>query len=192
MSVESNKTLGGIGALLVAFGFFVPFLSIIGIILVFIALKGIADTYGDSSIFQNALYGIIFLIVGAVAGAVVILGAFFGIGWNMGTSATMDFTDIWAFIGTIIIGAVILFVFYLLSAIFFKKSFDTLATKTGERMFGTAGLLMLVGAILTIVLVGLILLLIAWILVAVAFFSIKTTAAQPVPSPPSAPPPPPA
>jgi uncharacterized membrane protein len=186
MSVESNKALGGIGALLVAFGFFVPFLSIIGIILVFIALKGIADAYGDSSIFQNALYGVIFLIIGAVVGAVVILGAFFGIGWNMRTSATMD---IWASIGTIIIGAVILFIFYVISAIFFRKSFDTLATKTGERMFGTAGLLMLVGAILTIVLVGLILLLIAWILAAVAFFSIKTTAAQPAPSPPSAPPP---
>lgn len=186
MTLESSKTLGGVGALLVAFGFFVPFLSIVGIILVFIALKGIADAYGDSSIFQNALYGIIFLIVGAVAGAVVILGAFFGIGWNTSTSATTDFTDIWAFVASIIIGVVILFVFYLLSAIFFKKSFDTLAAKTGERMFGTAGLLMLVGAILTIVVVGLIVLLIAWILAAVAFLSIKTTAAQPVPPPPPA------
>ena len=48
--------------------------------------------------------------------------------------------DVWAFIGSIIIGVVILFVFYLLSAIFFKKSVYTLAAKTGERMFGTAGL----------------------------------------------------
>jgi uncharacterized membrane protein len=192
MSVESNKTLGGIGALLVAFGFFVPFLSLIGIILVFIALKGIADAYGEAGIFQNALYGIIFLIIGAVVGAVVILGAFFGIGWTMGTPDVADIGNLGAFIASVIIGVVILFVFYLLSAIFFKKSFDILAAKTGEGMFGTAGLLMLIGAILTIVLVGLILMLIAWILAAVGFFSMKTTAAQPVPPPPAAPPPPPA
>lgn len=184
MSVESNKTLGGIGALLVAIGFFVPFLSIIGIILFFIALKGIAETYGESSIFQNALYGIIFLIIGAVAGALVILGAFFGIGWSMVPADTMEIADIWAFLGSIIIGLAIIFVFYLLSAIFFKRSFDILAVKSGEKMFGTAGMLMLVGAILTIVLVGLILMLIAWILVAVAFFSIKPAAVQPAPPPP--------
>jgi uncharacterized membrane protein len=96
-------------------------------------------------------------------------------------------SSLWAFIGTIIIGAVIIFVFYLLAAIFFKRSFDTLSTKTGEKMFGTAGLLMLVGAILTIVLVGLLLMLIAWILAAVAFFSVKTPA--PANAPASPPPP---
>lgn len=186
MSLESNKTLGGIGALLVAFGSFFGPLAIVGIILVFIALKGMADYYGDHSIFQNALYGIIFLIVGAIAGVFIILGSFFGMGWMGATTPDiMDVTDIWAFIGTLIIGIVIIFVFYLLSAIFFKKSFDTLATKTGEKMFGTAGTLYLVGAILTIVIFGLILILIAWILVAVAFFSMKVGA------PPQAPPPPP-
>jgi len=187
MSIESNKTLGGVGALLVAFGFVVPLLSLIGIILVFIALKGIADTYGDNSIFQNALYGIIFLIVGALAGAFVILGALFGIGWTAGTIDYADLSSLWTAIGAIIVGVVIIFVFYLLSAIFFRKSFDTLSAKTGEKMFGTAGLLMLIGAILTIILVGLILMLIAWILVAVAFFSIKTTTSPGAPAPPPPP-----
>ena len=41
-------------------------------------------------------------------------------------------------------------------------------------MFRTAGLLLLLGASLTIVLVGFVLLFIGWILVTVAFFSIKT------------------
>jgi uncharacterized membrane protein len=189
MSVESNKTLGGIGALLVGIGFLVPFLSLVGIILVFIALKGMADYYNDSGIFQNALYGLIFLIIGVIVGAVVILGAFFGIGWTAGMMPS-DYSDMAAlttFIGTIVIGVVILFVFYLLAAIFFKKSFDSLKTKTGENMFGTAGMLMLVGAILTIVLVGLILMLIAWILAAVAFFSMKTGAPPAAPAPPPPP-----
>lgn len=183
MSVESNKTLGGVGALLIAFGSFVPFLSIVGIILLFIALKGIADAYGDSSIFSNALYGLIFLIIGAIAGGVIVLGTIFGIGW---TAASLNFADPFAMLTGIILGLVVLFIFYLLSAIFFKRSFDTLATKSGEKMFATAGLLYLIGAILTIVLVGLVLVLIAWILVAVAFFSIRPTSAAAPPAPPPA------
>ena len=59
MSLESNKTLGGVGALLIAIGALVPGLTLVGVILVFIALKGLADSYGDHSIFQNALYGIL-------------------------------------------------------------------------------------------------------------------------------------
>jgi uncharacterized membrane protein len=48
----------------------------------------------------------------------------------------------------------------------------------------------LIGAILTIILVGFILIWIAWILIAVGFFSIKTTAAQPPAAAPQPPPPP--
>jgi uncharacterized membrane protein len=187
MSLESNKTLGGVGALLIAIGALVPGLTLVGVILVFIALKGLADSYGDHSIFQNALYGIIFLVIGALAGAVVIMGSLFGIGWTVGTPDIMGGADIWAFVGTIIIGLIVIFVFYLLSAMFFKKTFDTLSVKTGERMFGTAGMLMLVGAVLTIIVVGLILILIAWLLVAIAFFSMKTTASTPAPAPPPPP-----
>jgi uncharacterized membrane protein len=187
MSLESNKTLGGVGALLIAIGALVPGLTLVGVILVFIALKRLAGSYGDSSIFQNALYGIIFLVIGSLVGAVVIMGAFFGIGWTVGTMDLMGGADILAFLGAIIIGVVIIFVFYLLSAIFFKKTFDTLSAKTGESMFGTAGMLMLVGAILTIVVVGLILILIAWLLAAIAFFSMKTTAPTSAPAPPPPP-----
>ena len=46
MSLESNKTLGGIGAILLA----IPFLSLIGIILVLIAMKGMGDYYDDANL----------------------------------------------------------------------------------------------------------------------------------------------
>ncbi|MEM3699936.1 MAG: DUF996 domain-containing protein [Candidatus Bathyarchaeia archaeon] len=178
MSLESNKTLGGIGALLVAIGAIVPIIGIIGIILVMIALKGLAEYYKENAIFQNALYGIIFYIIAVVAAAFVLVGAFFG---GM-------FADPLAFIGGVIFAVVLMFIFYLLGAIFFKKSFNILSMKSGEKMFDTAGLLLLIGAILTIIIIGAILMLVAWILVAVAFFSIKISA---VPPPPSQPPPPP-
>lgn len=179
MSLESNKTLGGIGALLIAIGSIVPIIGIVGIILVMIAMKGLAKYYNESAIFQNALYGIIFYIIAVVAAAVVLIGAFFG---GM-------FADPLAFIGDFILAVVVMFIFYLLGAVFFKKSFDILSEKSGEKMFGTAGMLMLIGAILTIILIGAILVLVAWILVAVAFFSIKTPTVQPtLPQPPPPPP----
>jgi len=183
MSVESNKTLGGVGALLIAIGSIVPLLSLVGIIIVLIALKGLATAYNENSIFQNALYGVIFGVVAIVTAAVVLVGAFFGGVWFMAT--TPDLANPLAFLGAVILALVIMFVFYLLMAIFFKKSFDVLADKSGERMFGTGGLLLLLGAVLTIVLIGVILLLVAWILIAVGFFSIKPAVAQPPPQAPA-------
>jgi uncharacterized membrane protein len=64
--------------------------------------------------------------------------------------------------------------------------------KSGEKIFETAGLLWLIGAFLTIILVGFILIWIAWILIVVGFFSIKTPAAQPPATLPQTQPPPPA
>ena len=57
----------------------------------------------------------------------------------------------------ILAGLVIAFVFYILAAIHLRKVFETLAQKTGESSFTTAGTLLLIGAILTIIGVGLIL-----------------------------------
>jgi len=71
MSLESNKTLGGIGAILVAIGSFFPILSLIGIILVLIAMKGLAEHYNENGIFQNALYGFVFGMIGIIAFIVV-------------------------------------------------------------------------------------------------------------------------
>lgn len=185
MSLESNRSLGGIGAILVAIGSFFPILSLIGIILVLIAMKGLAEHYSEPRIFDNALYGFVFGIIGIAAAMVVFFMGIF-------TGAFFAFPLI------IIVALVVMFVFFLLQALYYRNSFNILSEKSGEKMFGTAGLLLLIGAVLTIILVGLLLLLVAWILAAVGFFSIKTPTTQPpttvpptppAPSPPSATPP---
>lgn len=185
MSLESNRSLGGIGAILVAIGSFFPILSLIGIILVLIAMKGLAEHYSEPRIFDNALYGFVFGIIGIAAAIVVFFMGIF-------TGAFFAFPLI------IIVALVVMFVFFLLQALYYRNSFNILSEKSGEKMFGTAGLLLLIGAVLTIILVGLLLLLVAWILAAVGFFSIKTPTTQPpttvpptppAPSPPSATPP---
>ena len=61
MTLESNKTLGGVGALLMVIsplsgfvaGVFSSVLGLVGIILVLIAMKGLADHYSEGGIFNN-------------------------------------------------------------------------------------------------------------------------------------------
>jgi len=199
MSLESSKNLGGIGAILMIVGAlatmgyaFAGVLSLVGIILLMIGLKGMADHFKEPGIFNNALYAIIIEIIGVVITvSVIVVGVLMaltsGFDWtNPNFTELMDFSFIWEFIGIILIGVVVLMIMMIIAALFFRKSFSLLAGKTGEKLFETAGLLMLIGAVLTIIAIGLVIVLIAWILVAVAFFQVKEQAA-----PTAAPPPPP-
>lgn len=193
MSLESNKTLGGIGAILVAIGFITSFtgygsiLSLVGIILVLVAMKGLADYYNDRTLFDNALYGFIFGIIGIIALIAIFISAFAGLGMTAMMNPQQILTS---FVVWVIVGLAVFVIFLILQAVFYRKAFSTLSSKSGEKMFDTGGLLLLIGAILTIVLIGVIILLIAWILIAVGFFSIKTPAAQlPEAQPPPPPPP---
>ena len=166
-SLESDKTLAGVGSILLIF----PFVSIIGIILVFIGMKGMSDYYKEPGIYQHALSGLIFGIIGGIAlAAGVVLAFTFGF-FALGLGSLV-----------ITFGAiVIVFIFYLLMAMHYRQAFSLLAQRTGEQSFNTAGTLLWWGAILTIIFVGLILVFIAWIFATIAFFSIKvpSQAAQP-------------
>ena len=210
MDLEMSKNLGGIGALLLVisgigmFGtVYVGLLGLIGIILVLIAMKGLSDYYKEGGIFNNALYGFIVTIVGGVTcvGVMVVtiimaistLGITDWTDWAMRIQQNaMDWNAMWSLIGPIIWAAiaalVVLFIFAIIAVIFYRKSLSLLSKKSGVNMFETTGLLLLIGAILTIILVGFILIWIASILLTVAFFSIRTQAAQ---QPTTAPPPPP-
>jgi uncharacterized membrane protein len=79
-----------------------------------------------------------------------------------------------------IVGAlVVLFILFVVAAIFLRRSLNTLSEKSGTHMFATTGLLILIGAVLTVIVIGFILLWVALILLAVAFFEIRTQSTQP-------------
>ncbi len=165
-SLESNKTLAGIGSILLMF----PFLSIVGIILVFVGMKGLSEYYKDDRIYHDALRGLVFLIIAAIALAVMvpvfILGGAFSI-FVLGPLG-VGFGLIAFFLLIVVV-----FIFYLLAAMNLRKAFNALAEKSGEHMFETAGMLLFFGAILTIILVGFVLIFLAWVFATIAFFSIK-------------------
>jgi len=204
MDLQTSKNLGGIGALLLFIGslfFSVHFLAglvpLIGFILILIALKSFADHYKDAGIFNNALYGFITAIVGVVvavgtfiATALAVVADLGITDWTSAAEWTAVLTSetalesLLTLLGGVIIAFVILFVFAILTGWLYRKSLGVLASKSGVGLFGTAGLLILVGAVLTIVLVGFLLIWISFLLIAIAFFSMKPTAVEPPPSRP--------
>ena len=196
MTFESSKNLSAVGALLIVIGSlsgvvpYVGFLSLLGLILLLIGLKGLANFYNEQGIFNNVLYSIITCIVGAVVavGAVVIsaVSALTDLGiditnvndWDtLGTDLGAIFTDfsdfgaMWNLISALVVGVIILFVTIIISMYFYRKSMDQLSTKSGIGLFGTAGLLMLIGAVIPVI--GLLLIWIGDILATVAFFQMK-------------------
>jgi uncharacterized membrane protein len=200
-SLGQAKSLGGVGSILVLIGGFIPsagfVVSIIGFILILIAVKEVSDALADKTIFNNMIIAVVLAIVGMVAFVVAVLGALFSLvglgGFSSFMPGTAPSAGFIAVITSIIIGAVIAWVFFLVGSIFLKRSYDAIATRLNIGMFHTTGLLYLIGAALTIVFAGIIIVFIAEILQIVAFFSIPEqmpTGPQPMPGqmgPPSAP-----
>jgi uncharacterized membrane protein len=208
MTLQSSKTLGGIGALLMvispfAVSGFSLVIDVVGLILVLIAVKGLSDHYKEPSIFNNSLYGVILSIVGVVVFVAALFVTALSFFKNvLGVELSTAFSDPTAFaniewteamildnlldhVAALAGSLVVLFIFVVVAAIFFRKSLTTLAEKTGVGRFGTAGLLLLIGAVLTIIVIGFLLIWVAFIFLTVAFFQIREEPTQPPPMTPS-------
>jgi uncharacterized membrane protein len=159
---------------------------------VLIGLKGLANFYNEQGIFNNALYAIIIGVVGAVvavaAVAISAVAALADLGidlatmddWaNIGPELSTIFTDItdlspiFTLLGALLVGVIIIFVVAIIAMYFLRRSMNDLSAKSGVGLFGTAGLLMLIGAVLSIVVIGVIIIWIGLILATVAFFQMR-------------------
>ncbi len=180
-TIDSSKTMAIIGSILLIIGGipFVPYLgilSIVGIILLIMAIKGFSQYYQDPAMYDNALRGVIYYIIAAIVLAVSI-----GLLWASIASFMTVFLVGLGILGIIgfIVALVIAFIFYIMAAKRLRLTLNSLAQRTGEKSFETAGTLLWWGAILTIVFIGGILIFIAWIFATIGFFSMKTPPPQP-------------
>ncbi|MBI2183869.1 MAG: DUF996 domain-containing protein [Thaumarchaeota archaeon] len=196
-TLSQAKSLGGIGSILLLIGTFIPVISIVGFILVLVAVKYLSDSLVDKSIFNNALIAIVLSIVGIVAGIVVgaasVLSFIGGSGmmpFGSGGFVPSDLSGpgLMGLMAGIIVGLVVVWVFTLVSAVFLRKSFNTIASRLNIGHFHTAGLLFLIGAALTIILIGFIIIFVAAIFLTIAFFALPEQSPSPPPPPPSSPP----
>jgi uncharacterized membrane protein len=207
MTFESSKTLGGIGAILMFISVF-PYINYLGIIpligaiLVLIALYGFARIYKESGIFDNTLYGVIAGIVGVVLsiaiGIAIVLPNIKDFlmklypSWNGNwttisslsgmtpNTGNIGFGDVIPFITAAILVIVTLWVFAIVATFLFRRSLKQLSAKANVGLFSTAGMLLLIGAVLIIAFgFGLLLMWIASLILAIAFFRMKPQETQP-------------
>ncbi len=165
MEFDSAKTMGTIGAILVVLTI-VPhagaILGLLGFILILLSLNFFSEYYGKAEIFKNALIAVIVVAVGLIAAFITTLD----IPWFIRVDAATPKAPFPLVIG---------FAICLISAIYFRRSLIMLSEVSGVKMFSTAALLYLIGAILTIVPVpvGGIIMIIAFVPLTVAFFAMK-------------------
>lgn len=184
-NLSNAKTFGGIGAILLLVGGVIPYagpvISILGLILIFLGVKTIAEVTSDQDIFKNFLLSFIFNIVAIVAlfGMLLIgFGAAGGISWltSLETANITNFSSFWNYFGDIIITAIIGFIvawiFLIIGAIYLRKSYNSIAKHTNVNYFETTGTIYLIGSITAIILIGFLILFIARIFEIIAYFSL--------------------
>lgn len=180
--LRDAKIFGGIGAILLLF----PVVSIVGIVLLFVAVKYIADETKDHDIFKNYLYSFIFNIIAIIGFISVLVFSFIALGLSFSYFDMQQFSDINYFQGFLtnsfapslggIIGCGIAilvgYILLILGALFLRKSFDSIAERTRVDLFKTTGLVYLIGAVTTIFFIGFFIFIIAIILEIASFFSL--------------------
>lgn len=187
-SLAQAKTLGGIGSILgiliivprVGFVF-----GIVGFILVLIAIKYISDAVGDKSIFNNWLIAVILAIVGLAVGAVALFVGVFSlfdlpnlIQGKLDPSTFTDPTFFFKVVRMLLLPLALTWLFLVVSAVFRRRSLNSIASSLNIGLFSTAAILYLIGSALTIVLVGFIIVFVADIIQVIAFFSITEQTSQ--------------
>ena len=201
MTFESSKNLAGVGAILMFASialapigtlFVTGFVALVGLVLLLIGVRNLAQYYKEPGIFNNMLYGSIIGTVGTVASAVVAVIAFLALlpnflnkvypGWNgdlttlpnvTPDTTNLTLSDIAPFLETLIAIVFIIFIFILVATLFYRRSLSSLHQKSGIGLFGSTSTVLLVGAVLTIIVIGVVIVWIAILLTAIAFFQMR-------------------
>ena len=187
-NLKEAKLLGGIGSILMLGGAFIPFvgviLPVVGLIILFVAVKYIADETKNEPIFKNFLLHFICSLIAIVAviGIIAITIGSLGLFSVLESEEFTEFADTWeftgAFIGGIIVALVVGWVLLVVGSMYLRKSYNKVAEHTKVDMFKTTGTIYSIGAITLIVLIGIIILFIAKILEIVSFFSLPDNLPQ--------------
>ena len=197
MTLESSKILGGIGAILMFIGVlptinYLGIIEIIGLILVLVGLRSLANYYRERGIFRHAVYGVAVAVVGGIITGVLAVAVVLSNikdlltqvypGWNGDWSTlqgmtpnttNFDVSNIFPLISGLLVVLVLVWVVTIIASFFIYRSLKQVSNKSNVGLFGTAGLIFLIGAIIPIV--GLILMWLSALLLAIAFFTLKTS-----------------
>jgi len=137
-------------------------------------MKELSNYYQDETIYQHSLTGVKYYVIAIIAAAVAVTAVTLGVWSATGFTADFIFTPgLGIGLVAFFAGIITAFVFYILASSHLKQTFRILAKNTGENSFNTAGDLLWIGSILTIIGVGLLLIFIAWIFATIGFSTMR-------------------
>jgi len=180
VDIRSERTLGLIGSVLTLVGGFVgviPYvrvfmgaLSLVGWVLVLVALNGIGNKLGDDRPFRYYLYSFLVAFVGVIVAVIFIVVGAVSIS-NANMVGMSPFEHPWSTFGVgVLIFGFILFIAVLILGVYFEKqAWEAMYELTGVKEFHETAKWLWWGALTAIILVGLLLLLIASIYQIIAF-----------------------
>jgi uncharacterized membrane protein len=144
-------------------------------------MHSLGQYYNESRIFNNALYSILTSILGGIVFVAIVFAFIF----TMVSSATTSTPRVFGAEFVILILGVVVggFIISIVSALFARNAFNKLGEKSGVPSFNTAGLLYLLGGVLSIIGIGSLLIWIAWIFALIGFNSLKPKTQEPTPPP---------
>jgi len=172
VNISTQKMLGGIGSILILLSWMPGIIgilsSLVGAILWFISMYQLSNILRKPSIFKKVL---IFFILG-IAGSVIALA--FGLMALIPLFVSPK-NETGAILGLglgVVFAILVAYATLVVSFYFYKEAHEILAQATAHNLFKIAGLLMFIGVI-TIILfgLGLLLIIVAEIVLAVAFFT---------------------
>ncbi len=146
-----------------------------GTIAIVIALKRISEAIKQPKVYRFAFYSVAATVAGVAAAVLLMLA------WPPAYASMLGnpdpyvyaFTFPWYYLlGTIAV-AVTSTIFAIISALFLKKSLDIVGDRLSIKTFKTSGLLLVLGAVLAIVIVGIYISIAGYIVLATAFYTIR-------------------
>lgn len=168
MDIKEAKIMGGVGSILTLLGF-IPkvgwVVSIVGYVLLYLAIKKISEATGKGEILSDFIKAIVLSIVSVIifffGGGATILGMFLHL--SRGGFAGLGVGMVLLIIGWIVA---------IIASYFYYQALTKTGEATNVSTFKTAGLLMFIGYILLIIVVGGVVVLVGKIFEIVSFFSL--------------------
>ncbi|WP_188603114.1 DUF996 domain-containing protein [Vulcanisaeta souniana] len=147
--IRSAGTIGFIGGILAL----IPYIDFVGLIMVLIALYKLSHDYGNEGIWRNAIYAVVFSIIGVAIATFTLVG-------SLSLLSSISYSTIGA-VTSIIVFFIVFYIFMVISGYFWRNAYAELGRSSGMNEFNNASRWYWLGALLTIILVGAILTLIA-------------------------------
>ncbi len=174
----------GLGLSIVA----IAVLGLVAVVLFVVAMYYLSHYYNDRVIFTNVIYAIILMVATGIVVWVVEFLYLLPIVTTITPSTTSPSTFFGSgfFVGIIAL-AVVSIVITIISGVLVWRALNRLGEKSEVDNFKTAGLLYLIGVLLSIIVIGVIIVWVAFILAAVGFYRLKPIQTY-VPETPAVPP----